>query len=522
MRLIGKFNIGMSKSLNTFITDLKYNFQETLILIFFVLLLFRFIEYLWQNRNLFKRAWNIQGPLNLPIIGSSYLFFRNPAGYMKRMEKLHCQYPKIFKIWLGPNNVLFALSDPEYIKKLFTDPKATEKAFIYDVLTEVFGPGILTAPAKIWKPHRRAISPYFTKNRIDSFVKTFSEDSAKFVNQLREVGNNKDYDWSLFVKRYSLDVVCKSVMGMDLKINYVKHREDDLGHSIDMLNHYGIIKSLQVWYHVGMIYTFSTVKKKFEKYRELFNNITTSAVREKLHQLKDNDNADYAETETKKRRPDLIEMIYSNPIFTEQSLIYEVNTFLAAATDTTGMAICTTFLMLAMHPGIQQKVYDEVIDAIGLTEEIDPTGLVKMKYTERVIKETLRLFPPVVMFGRRLTGDINLGDIILPKGASAGLIPSLLHRDPKYWKDPLTFNPDRFLPEENSKRHPCTYIPFSYGARNCIGKYYAFQNLKTLTATVIREFMIYTAYKSVEEVEFTLQGVLTLTHGVKLWFEPRT
>lgn len=54
-------------------------------------------------------------------------------------------------------------------------------------------------------------------------------------------------------------------------------------------------------------------------------------------------------------------------------------------------------------------MYDEVIDAIGLTEEIDPTGLVKMKYTERVIKETLRLFPPVVMFGRRLTGDINLG-----------------------------------------------------------------------------------------------------------------
>ncbi|CAH1100801.1 unnamed protein product [Psylliodes chrysocephalus] len=512
----------MPKLLYNYIIDLKYNFQEILIFFFFALLLFRFVEYLRHNREFFKKVSKIHGPPGLPIIGNAYIFLRNSADYMKTIEKLYYQYPKICKIWLGPNKTYCLLSDPEYIKIVLTNPKAIDKSDVYETITEVFGPGILTAPAKIWKPHRRAISPSFNKNILDSFVNIFAQASAEFVKRLREVGNKKDYDWSIFAKRYSLDVSCKTIIGVDLNINYAKPRGDDLGHAIEMINYYGTIKHLKVWYQVAAIYKFSSVKRIFEKYTKRFNKITTLAVGEKLHQLKENVDAVYSETEEKKRIPDLLELIYKNPIFTEESLIYEVNTFLAASMDTTGMVICTLFIMLAMHPDIQQKVYDEVIDAVGLTGEIESSNLVKMKYTERAIKESLRLFPPVVTFGRTITEDIDLGDIIIPKGMMAMVIPSILHRDPKYWKDPLTFNPDRFLLEEKSKRHPCTYIPFSYGARNCIGKYYAFQNLKTLTATVIREFKMCTSYKSVEEIEFSLQAVLTLTHGVKLWFEPRT
>ncbi|KAJ8949165.1 hypothetical protein NQ314_008287, partial [Rhamnusium bicolor] len=61
-------------------------------------------------------------------------------------------------------------------------------------------------------------------------------------------------------------------------------------------------------------------------------------------------------------------------------------------------------------------------------------------------------------------------EAVLPKGSSAYFSPIHVHRNPKYWPDPLKFDPDRFLPEEIAKRHPCTFIPFSYGSRNCIGK----------------------------------------------------
>ncbi|XP_030763148.1 cytochrome P450 4C1-like [Sitophilus oryzae] len=214
-------------------------------------------------------------------------------------------------------------------------------------------------------------------------------------------------------------------------------------------------------------------------------------------------------------------MISRGDLFHPSIMSKELLIFLLAATDTTGNALTFTFTLLGMHPEIQQKVYEEVITEIGRDAPIETDHLPKLKYTERVISESMRLLPPVPMIGRYLNKDIQIGDKIFPKGANIVAYTLVLHHNSKYWPNPKKFDPDRFLPEEIAKRPPSCYIPFSEGPRNCIGKQYAMMSMKVVVANVIRNFWISSKYRSIDEME--MRGLITMrTKGdIDCHFTPR-
>lgn len=112
------------------------------------------------------------------------------------------------------------------------------------------------------------------------------------------------------------------------------------------------------------------------------------------------------------------------------------------------------------------------MDVFGSDRTVEYNDLPHLKYTERFIFETNRLFPlgPIVV--RSHEDDIKLDDCVLPAGSSSVLMIIHTHRSEKYWPNPLRFDPDRFLPEEVAKRHPYAYVPFTGGPRICIGKQY--------------------------------------------------
>lgn len=127
--------------------------------------------------------------------------------------------------------------------------------------------------------------------------------------------------------------------------------------------------------------------------------------------------------------------------------------------------------MLAMHPDIQQRLYEETEEIISVENmSIEYEHLKQFSYMDLVIKETLRLMPSIPIIGREAVKDIIVNGIDVPKGMQVMIPIFILHRRTDLW-GPLahSFNPDNFLPENNGKRHPCAYIPFSKGSRNCIG-----------------------------------------------------
>lgn len=219
----------------------------------------------------------------------------------------------------------------------------------------------------------------------------------------------------------------------------------------------------------------------------------------------------------------------------------EVDTFMFEGHDTTATGLVFIFFLLGQHKEVQQRVYEEIKSLVEETEDRDlvTADFNRLTYTDRVIKECLRLYPPVPLISRDLTEDFQLSSgQLIPKGTQVNVHIYDMHRDPDQFPNPESFDPDRFLPEESAKRHPFAYVPFSAGKiasilrqwtyftyaisgmRNCIGQKYAMLEMKSCLLDVLINYQIEPVTKP-EEIVFYLDLVLRTKNPVKVQFLKR-
>ncbi|KAJ8954176.1 hypothetical protein NQ318_005771 [Aromia moschata] len=217
--------------------------------------------------------------------------------------------------------------------------------------------------------------------------------------------------------------------------------------------------------------------------------------------------------------------------FTDQELTDEVTTFIIAGSDTTATTNSFVFITLGLHQDMQQKIHEEVMEVVGPSRQVEPADLPHLKYMEMFIKETLRIFPVATLILRDIDVDVDLGDYVIPAGTTAMFGMPWIHTDERHWPDPYKFDPDRFLPEEVSKRDRLAYIPFSYGPRNCIvtniefktiRMKYAMMAMKTLLSTIISKYRISTSYKNVKDVNLKCNMITRPRDGFKFAVELRS
>nr|CAD7259856.1 unnamed protein product [Timema shepardi] len=189
--------------------------------------------------------------------------------------------------------------------------------------------------------------------------------------------------------------------------------------------------------------------------------------------------------------------------------------------DTMTSAICFALWCLAKNQDVQDMVLKEIESVVDCKDRaLVYRDLQEMKYLEKVIKETLRLFPSVAVFGRKLNQDVQIDNYTLPKGSSVGIMAYSMHRDSKLYPEPEKFNPERFdLINLVQGRHPYQYIPFSAGPRNCIGQKFAMLAMKTILAKVVRCYKVLPSEGS--ELKLKLDVVLKSCNGIVLKLEQR-
>ncbi|CAN5826882.1 cytochrome P450 [soil metagenome] len=169
---------------------------------------------------------------------------------------------------------------------------------------------------------------------------------------------------------------------------------------------------------------------------------------------------------------------------TDQEICHELVLFMLAGHDTTSTTLTYALWALGRHPEIQQRVYDEIA-ALG-ARPLTPEDVPALDYTVRVLHEALRLCPPAAGMPRIITEDITVDGYRIEAGTLASISIYALHRDPTLWDHPLTFDPDRFLPERSQGRSRWQYLPFGGGPRSCIGDHFAMLEATLALATVIR------------------------------------
>ncbi|XP_029664885.1 cytochrome P450 4C1-like, partial [Formica exsecta] len=193
---------------------------------------------------------------------------------------------------------------------------------------------------------------------------------------------------------------------------------------------------------------------------------------------------------------------------TDDELSAQVDTFMFEGHDTTAIAMIWTLFLLGNNLEHQEKVHEELEEVFKDSKTpASVKELSQLMYLDRIIKETLRLFPSVPVISRKLAEDVKIGDYTLPKNATVILGISLTHTNQEVWSDPKKFDPDRFLPDNSKHRNPYAYVPFSAGPRNCIGQKFALLEEKAVLTAILRKWRV----KSVKAMD-TVQYGLTITY----------
>jgi cytochrome P450 len=160
-------------------------------------------------------------------------------------------------------------------------------------------------------------------------------------------------------------------------------------------------------------------------------------------------------------------------------------TMLIAGHDTSTALLAWTLYLLGKHPWAQEQARAEVLGVFGSRDPHDQ-GLSELIFLEQVVKETLRLFPPIHVGNRIIEKDLEFKGYLMPAGRRLMVSIYATHRDSRYWEDPHKFNPARFAP--GSKPLPYSYLPFGGGPRNCIGSAFAMYEVKVVLARLLQRF----------------------------------
>ena len=189
----------------------------------------------------------------------------------------------------------------------------------------------------------------------------------------------------------------------------------------------------------------------------------------------------------------------------ERTVRDQLMTFLFAGHETTSLALSYAVFALAQRPEVADRMRAELADVVGESRPA-AADVRRLDYTERILKETLRLYPPAYVLFRQPTRDVVLGGYRVPEGTQLTLPAFRLHTDPRWYDDPETFRPERWTDEMEAGLPDYAYFPFGGGPRHCIGMRFAMLELHLVLATLVQSWEF--ELVSDPELEFTAAATL--------------
>ncbi|GLV39747.1 Cytochrome P450 4c3 [Carabus blaptoides fortunei] len=487
--------------------------------LFYLLLLFTLfflsLIYLLRNYKEWKRLEIIDqlpGPKRRPLIGTVWELLTCPRRDLFNLFMLRIsEYKPLFRTWSGSVPEVHIMK-PEHLEIVMNNTKHINKGQVYKFLLPWLGRGLLTSTGNKWHSRRKMLTPTFHFYILENFFTIFRDISGKLVDKLVAKADGGVFDIYPYITHCTLDIICETAMGVEL--NALDKSNSEYVSAIYEISELTFIRLHRPWLHNDFIfYNLSSYGKRYKRCVSVLHGFTKKVIKERTElynseSLKRKElNKDASDIGKKKRMAFLdllIEASENGLKLNEYDIREEVDTFM--------FEVCID---------VQNKVVAELADIFqGEDRPITVQDLTQMKYLERVIKETLRLYPSVPFISRALTEDIVLDGYVIPRGCMTNLHIHDVHRDPTQFPNPEMFDPDNFLPERCQHRHPYAYIPFSAGPRNCIGQKFAIMEEKTILASILRKYMVHSVQKP-SEIRKLAELILRPEGGVLVKLEPR-
>ncbi|XP_055321750.1 cytochrome P450 4c3-like [Sitodiplosis mosellana] len=423
-----------------------------------------------------------------------------------------------FKGYIGPK-LSIVVDKPDDIKAVLTH--CLDKPFVYEFFPSKLG--LLTErSSEIWKPSRRLLNPTFNLKTLQSFIPIFNEKTKDFIDEVgKEVGNGA-FDILPYASACTFHEIWSTLMGLDIDLKPNEGKE--FIHSIEVIFDSIFKRFTRPWLYLDFIYRWTDLYKEEQKNYDKVRTLTNKVFEEQTKQYLDEDNDNgFENLSTNKKRHLPIIPLYVEGKLSEDLVKDQIEAFLIAGYETSSNTVAYTVLVLAMHPQIQEQVFNELRSIFDTPDEQTTYDHIqKMHLLDRVIKETMRLCPTAPFIERTSSTDVQISDCVIPKNTFIVTMFYTLHRRRDIWGDNANdFNPDNFLPENVQSRHPFAYQPFGGGSRNCIGHQYAIFSLKVMLSALLRNYKFNTHLKW-SEMEFKMEITLKLESKHMVTVAPRT
>lgn len=359
-----------------------------------------------------SRVRHIQGPMRFPIIGSAWIFVgKSPSQLFSTLKETCEKYEKIFKIYVG-GQLDIVLNDPQDVEVLLTDTALMEKAVEYGPIKEWLGDGLLISSGKKWHARRKILTSAFHFNILEEFTEVFTSNSDILIAKL---SNFKDNVIDVFplITLYALDVICETSMGV--KINAQLNQDSDYVKAVKEISEIISIRHYNFLMRSDFVFKFTPLYRRQKKVLAKLHGFTENVIKSRRAEYSEIQHHPKSEDEFgRKRKMALLDLLLRSSIegkmLTDKDIREEVDTFMFEGHDTVTSATCFCLYNLAKNPRVQENVFNEIMNVFGgnFDRKIEIYDLNCLNYLELVIKENLRLYPSVPIFGRKVNESFYL------------------------------------------------------------------------------------------------------------------
>ncbi len=413
----------------------------------------------------------LQRPPGKPtaFIGGNLLHYRrNPLGYLMDNAR---QYGDMVRLMFGPYYV-YQVNHPDDVRDvLLTHADKFHKSVVYKrLLSQYLGNGLLISDGDYWKRQRRLAQPAFHTKRINIYAETMVDYTQRLLATWQPGATRNIADDMM---QLTLHIVAKTLFDAD--VSSVSHQ---VGEALEVLLISVIGESNFLIRMPDWLPTPFRMRKKWSI--ETLHTIVDDVIR--------------ARRATGEDKGDLLSMLLlarddDGAQMTDEQVRDETLTIFLAGHETTANAMTWTFYLLSQHPQVEAALHAELAQVLnGRAPTLD--DLPRLPYTEMVLKESMRLYPPAWSFGRMPIEPVTIGGYTIPKYDTVLIIPYVIHRDARWFPKPETFDPERFNADNEKNIPKYAYLPFGGGARVCIGNSFAMMEAKLILATIAQHYRL--------------------------------
>jgi cytochrome P450 len=395
---------------------------------------------------------------------------------------------------------VYFLNHPDLIEEvLIRNPRNFLKDRVVRNSRWFFGEGLLTNEGDSWLRQRRLSAPAFHRERVSTYAGIMTSYAQQMLADWKD-GEILDIHQEMM--RLTLQVVVRALFNVEAS----ETAEISSALNLIMSNTTGV----RILLPPIARYLPTPRMISFRRAVARMDNTVYSIIAQ--HRANKTDSGDLLSMLMSARDEDGSRM-------SDKQLRDEVLTFLIAGHETTALALTWTWHLLAQHPEIEKNLHEELDRVLG-GRVPEFSDLPALTYTERVIKESMRLYPPAWSLARTVISEFELRGYRIPPGANVVMSQWIMHRNSIYFPDPEKFDPDRWIPGRSQKLPRFAYFPFGGGPRQCIGSSFAMMEATLLLATIAQKFQLGTVpgHPVVLVPSFTLRP----KHGVSMRLTTRS